>query len=239
MVQQAGEGAKQGKVNGTAAGDGSQSQTATPPSGTNPAPTGNPQVEVFTRAEMEEHANNMHSTLRKQLNDAHKWLGLGRMMAEELETVKTKLARSEEQRTSLENDQSKTDPDLFDVVQMRRDLDQRERQMQEQKRHNDLAALEHYDAIEIGKRWKRLEEVSQIAEEFSIKPEELMAQEFTSTEQLRAFAQGRAAGAAGGPGPAAPPQPKPDSGVGTGGIDWHNLTPQEKIRLGVELQNRS
>lgn len=229
MVQQAGDPTEQGVTPGAAAETGSQPQAASLPTGGDAQPSDGVDVEVFSKAEMEEYANAKHSTLRKQLNEQGRWLGLGRIAAEDLEAAKARLAQLEEQLGAADEERAKTDPDVFDVVQARRDLDEREGRLKQQQRQHEMTALEHYELIETGKRWKQLEQAAQVAQEFKVDVNELLTHQFATVEQMRAYAEGRAAS----PGPGQP-TPKPDSGIGAGGINWRDLTPEEKIRYGIE-----
>lgn len=202
-----------------------------PGDGDRKAPDTTSPVHIYTQEELDKQVNAAHGTLRKQLHEAQKMVGLGAMAGQELEKARQQIAEMQERLDGIEDEGTRGDSQVYDVVKLRRELRAARAQFEQDRQTFNLEKMTLADKLKALDEMQLRETAAALAKEHGVDP--ALLADCGSEEQMRLVATKLAAAGR-------TATPKPDSGVGVGaGMNWHDLSPEEKLRRGIERTKTS
>lgn len=169
--------------------------------------------EVRFLAEAE--ARKRHSTLDKEIAVRDKYLGLAAWEKQgytKLESENKALREAEAKRREAA---AKGDAEIYDIEEMRRQIEDGKRELEASRERHRWEQLEHHEFLEKANALSAMEALDGVAKEFSLTPEQkdqIFQLGAKTPDEMRIYAQNFAKINS----QAKPPSPKPDSGVNTG-----------------------
>ena len=191
-------------------------------------PSGEEVEHVFTASETqflaEAFANQKHSKLDKEISTLRKFVGAGELIKRDLESLKSDYAKLEEQKFGEGGEE---------VAGLTKKLREEQAKLAEERRALGLDILAHMDEKEKANEVMRQQSATDIANQYQISREAILAMNPQNPEQMEAIAK-TIREEADKAKSTATPSLHADSGGTLGGRDWESMPPEEKIRFGVE-----
>ena len=205
-----------------------------------PEPSAEPAAEVklYTEAEVawlaEAYASKRHSALDKRIKEQERWVNAGTLAGQELEQTRSQTSELQKKLDDSLARIAEGNTEAIDAIALQASLRATQADLARREQTLNWRELESQEMFERANGVYALAAFNEVAGEFNIGVNDLLALQPKSAEEARVLAEKLSQLEKG----KKPMVSQPNTGLGTGGVDLHSLSPEDKIRRGLQERKK-